>query len=361
MEGSSRLKRLGLILLLLSLNARAADVAFVFVGEPDPSGADEAFLKLGASRGAATAREQLGTVAEDPRARLSKAIEAYARLQLPDARARLDALEAEVASSGGAGLDRGALIELFATRAAVRVAGGDDGGAWDDLLQVAAFAPSRPLDPARFPPRVIETERRAAQSLSASGKLSVTASDASIFVDGLDAGRGSVEVVVPAGRHFVRAERAGFSPSGRTIEVSANGASLTIALSARPAPPVDLFVRRAQLAGARRVLGAYIGAKSGAAVLELLLADVASGVVRSRVSLELGARLSESALASAVDALLPPPPAEHRHVPWYKRPLVWGIVGGVVAATALSVGLGVGLGGDHVDGWSIRVDLKGAR
>jgi hypothetical protein len=355
------LKRLGLILILITTNARAGDAAFVFVGEPDPSGADEAFLKLGVARGAPVAREQPGSVAEDPRARLQKAIEAYARLQLPDARARLDALEAEVAASGGAGLDRGELVELFATRAAVRSAAGDEGATWDDLLQVAAFAPSRPLDPARFPPRLVETERRAAESLSTSGKLMVSASDASIFVDGLDVGRGQIEVVVPAGRHFVRAARAGFSPSGRTVEVSAQGASLTIPLSARAAPPIDLFVQRAQMAGSRRVLGAYIGARNGGAVLELLLAEVATGVVRGRVTLDVGARLSESALESAVDALLPPPPTEHPRAPWYKRPLVWGIVGGVVAATALSVGLGVGLGGDHVAGFSIRVDLKGAR
>ena len=46
-------------------------------------------------------------------------------------------------------------------------------------------------------------------------------------------------------------------------------------------------------------------------------------------------------------------------LPWYRRPLVWGIAGGV-AVTALGVGLGVGLSTGQT-GVVTRVDLGPAR
>src|SRR5262245_31922789 len=108
------LKRLSLLVFVIGV-AHAAEPAVVFVGEADPSGADEALLALAKSRGLPAAREEISSLAEEPRTRLKKAVEAFARLQLPDARARLDALEGEAAASGAAGLQRGELIELFAT------------------------------------------------------------------------------------------------------------------------------------------------------------------------------------------------------------------------------------------------------
>jgi hypothetical protein len=354
------LKRFAL-LLFLAAAARAATPALVFVGDADPSGADEALLALGRSRGAPVAREPLGNLGEEPRARLAKAVEAFARLLLPDARARLDALEGEAAASGAAGLTRGELVELFATRATLRLTAGNEGGAWDDLLQVAAFSPGRPLDPARFPPRVLETERRAAEALAAGGKLAFSAvpADATLFVDGLAQGRGTVELVLPAGRHFVRAERAGFTGAGHTVEISPQGmpASLSLTLQPRPAPPVKSFIERATQ---KQVVGAWIGARDNVAVLELALIEVATGQVRGRASLPLGPALTDSALATALDVLVPPsstaPPP-----PLYKRPWLWAVVGGVAAAAALSIGLGVGLSSHHIDGFSARVDLQGAR
>jgi hypothetical protein len=363
-HAAPRLKRCCLLLFALLFGfggvAHAADTAFVFVGENDPSGADEAFLRLGRNRDLPTAREQPGRLQEPPRARLAKAVEAYARLQLDDARARLDSLESEVAATGGAGLDRGELIELFATRAAVRFAAGNEAQAWDDLLQVAAFAPARPLDPARFPPRVIETEKRAAEALAAGGKLSagVTPADADLFVDGLAVGRGAAEAVLPAGRHFVRAERPGFTSAGKTLEIARGGdAQVALTLASRSAPAVGEFTRAAAVLGARRVVGGFIGARGDAPTLELLYVGTTGGDVRARAQLDV-ARLTTAELEAAVDRMVPPPSDKR---PWFKRPLVWGLVGGGLAAAALAVGLGVGLSGGHVAGWSAHVDLTGTR
>jgi hypothetical protein len=349
-ECCADLKRLLLVIASAASVAHAAPPALVFAGDADPSGADEALLALGRARGMTVTRERVGNLAEEPRARLQKAVEAFARLQLADARARFDALESEVAATGGLGLTRGELIELFATRATMRVTAGNDGGAWDDLLQVAAFSPARPLDPARFPPRVLELERRATEALAAGGKLTVTTTpgDAALFVDGLAAGR---ELVVPAGRHFVRAERAGFEGAGRTVEVTPAGASVSLALSPRAAPPMEMF-------RGPRVVGAWIGARDGAAVLEL--AHVRDGRVSARTSVTLGPRLTEPALAAALELLVPPESTAPRK-PVYKRAWFWGVIGGAAAAAALAVGLGVGLGGGHVDGYSVRVGLGGTR
>ena len=87
-----------------------------------------------------------------------------------------------------------------------------------------------------------------------------------------------------------------------------------------------------------------------------------SGRVLGRTTLPVDAELTSGALAAAVYGLLGD---EERHgvaplaVPWYRRPLVWGLAGGV-AAVALGVGLGVGLG-TRDSGVPTRVDLGAAR
>jgi hypothetical protein len=337
------LSRIALFIVLMTAAASAAEpasTAFVFAGEPDPSGADETFLRLGRARQRPSQREQPARLEEEPRARLQRAIEAYVRMQLAD----------------------GELVELFATRAAVRSAAGNEAGTWDDLLQVAAFSAARPLDPARFPPRVVDTERRAAATLAVSGKLRLSAApaDAVVLIDGLVLGRGAVEVVLPAGRHFVRAERAGFSSAGRSVEVGAAGLSLSLSLSARPAPPSELFTRAAAVLGARRVVGAWIGAHGEIAVLELAVVDGATGEVRARSQVEV-ARLTDSALAAAVESIAPAPTRSPPPRPWQRRPWVWIVAGGLTSAIALGVGLGVGLSGERAGGWSAHIDLRGAR
>jgi hypothetical protein len=359
---------------LMSAGARAqnspSETAFVYFGEPDPTGVDQSFLALGRRRGAQIAREtpgQLGGGA--PSAELMRALTAYGELRFAEAIQILDALEREVVPRGGGGLSQGELVDLHAYRAAARMASGDEAGAWDDLIAVAVLGASRPLDPARFSPRLVEAARRAAQTIGPSARLVVTATpdDALLIVDGQLLGRGRVEAALPPGAHLVRAERAGFRASGRLIELAAAGAEARLALDPAPAPTVAQLAARAAQLGVRRAIAAFVIADQGRAAVELALVDVRAARVEGRARLADDERLTTADLVAAVDGLWgaaaaeEPRPRARPPAPWYRRPVVWGVVAGVAAASALAVGLGVGLSGGHEPGFAARVDLGPAR
>jgi hypothetical protein len=343
--------------------ARANELAFVWWGEADPSGVDQAFLALARRRGAAAIRETPGRATDEPlTARLARALALQQSLDLKGAIAAFDEVEREAVARGGGTLSEGELTDLYAHRAGAHSALGDDADAWNDLVEAAALAPGRALDPARFPPRLIEASRRAREALPPAGTLIVVAqpSDAVIIVDGQLYGRGRVEVPRPSGRHFVRAERAGFIASGRVVESGAGSTEVRVTLAAAPSPSAAEIARRGALAEAGRTVGGYIAGGAHAAVMLVLVER--GGRVLGKSSLPVDEQLTSGALAGAVDALIgdgdrrgtAPPP-----VAWYRRPLLWGIAGGVAAA-ALGVGLGVGLA-NRDSGVGTRVDLGPAK
>jgi hypothetical protein len=106
------------------------------------------------------------TSAPTPRAPawLSTAQQELAALSFSAALSALDAAVAEVALTGGAGLDARSLDDLFLLRA---VAGFRLGEAtrvrsWDDFIRAATLASERVLDAGRFAPAVVEAWERAA-------------------------------------------------------------------------------------------------------------------------------------------------------------------------------------------------------
>jgi hypothetical protein len=340
--------------------------AFVFWGEPDPTGVDQSFLALGRRRGATVVRETPGRLGDEPAAgALADAVAAYQALKLDEAEAALDALEREAVARGGGRLTQGELVDLYAYRAAARMARGDEAAAWDDLLALARLAPGRPLDPARFAPRLVEAERRVAQSVPPPAALALGTDppDALVIVDGVLLGRGRVETHVVPGPHFVRAERPGFTASGRVADVPPSGASVELRLEARAAPSAADLARRGAAAGAGEVMGAWVSARDGQARVELARVEVAGARIAARAALADDEQLTSTALAAAVESLAPveAPPRPRAPPPWYRRPLVWGLVAGGAAAVALGVGLGVGLGSSTPSGASARVDLGAAR
>jgi hypothetical protein len=354
---------------LVPATARAADLAFVWFGEPDPSGVDQAFLALGRRRGAPSLRESPGRLGDEPLAgRLARAVAAAQALDLKGALAGFDEVEREVVARGGADLSEGELVDLYTSRAGAHAAMGDEGDAWSDLVQAAVLAPTRPLDPARFPPRLVEAARRAAQAAAmtrARLAVSVQPDDASIIVDGQLLGRGRVELTLPAGRHFVRGERAGFVAAARVVAIGEAGGEVRLTLAAATAPTAAELARRGALAASARTLGAFVSARDGRPELTLMLVG-GKGTVEGRRALAADATLTTATLAAAVDALLgdeaaraavatsaPPPP-------WWRRAWVWGVAGGVAGATAIAVGLGVGLG-TRGHGTDVHVDLGPAR
>jgi hypothetical protein len=362
---SALLARVALLLALVSPAWAEPRTAFLWWGEPDPSGADQAFLSLARRRGAQALRETPGQLGTDgASARLQRAVAAYQAMKLDDTLRELDALERELLPTGGGGLGQGELVDLHAYRAAARLARGDEAAAWDDLVAVARLAPGRPLDPARFPPRVIEAARRAADSLPARATLTVSATpdDALLIVDGQLLGRGRVEVSVPPGAHLVRAERSGFRAAGQVVEVPAGGTEVKLAPEPVTPPTTQELARRGALAGAVQLVAAWVEAKDGAAQIVVDRIDPATGLSLRRTSVRDDAQITATALASAVDQLIvgDEPPVTLTRRPWWKSPVLWGVVGGLSAA-ALGVGLGVGLGVSHENGSTARVDLGAAR
>lgn len=355
---------IGLLLLASAAGvARANELAFVWWGEPDPSGVDQAFLALARRRGAAAVREMPGRPSDEPlTAALARAMSLERSLDFKGAIAAFDEVERDAAARGGGTLSEGELTDLYAHRAGAHSALGDDAEAWNDLVEAAALAPARALDPARFPPRLIEASRRARESLPAPGTLVVVAqpSDAVVIVDGQLYGRGRVEVPRPPGRHFVRAERAGFVAAARVVESGAGTTEVRLTLAAAPSPSAAELARRGALAEATRTVGGYVSGGTHAAVT-LVLVD-RSGRTLGKSSLPVDADLTSGALAAAVDGLVGDgdrgaiiEPAR----PWYRRAFVWGIAGAVTAA-ALGVGLGVGLS-QRESGVGTRIDLGPAR
>ena len=343
--------------------AHANELAFVWWGEPDPSGVDQAFLALARRRGAAAVRETPGRASDEPlTARLARALQLQQSLDLKGAIAAFDELERDAVARGGGTLSEGELTDLYAHRAGAHAALGDDADAWDDLLEAAALAPGRALDPARFPPRLIEASRRAREALPAPGTLAVTVqpADAVVIVDGQLYGKGHVEVARSPGRHFVRAERAGFVSSGRVVESRAGTTEVKLTLAPAVPPSAADLARRGAVVDAERIVGGYIAGGAHASVTMMFVDR--SGKLLGRESVPIDADLTTGALGAMVDALIgdserkgaPPLP-----VAWYKRPLVWGLAAGVAAA-ALGVGLGVGLG-TRESGVGTRVDLGPAR
>ena len=340
--------------------------AFLWWGEPDPTGADEAFLSLARRRGASALREVPGQLAAGTGAtRLQHAVATYQALKLDAALAELDALEREIAPSGGGGLGQGELVDLHAYRAAARIARGDDAAAWDDLLAVARLAPGRPLDPARFAPRLIDAARRAAQSVGAPVHLasSTAPDDALVILDGQLVGRGHVAASAAPGAHLVRAERSGFRAAGQVVEVTPSGGDAHLTLSAEVAPSPAELARRAALSGATEVLAAWVERRDGSAEIALERLDTKTSRRLGRAAVPDNQQLTATALASAVDGLIVSVDAQGPATPrirWWRRPLTWGLAGGV-AAIALGVGLGVGLGVSHETGTRASVDLGAAR
>src|SRR5262249_53969513 len=155
--------------------------------------------------------------------------------------------------------------------------------------------------------------------------------DAVIIVDGQLYGKGHVEVPRPAGRHFVRAERAGFVAAGRVVETGsgATGSSATeakLTLTPAPAPSALELARRGTLANGARAVGAFVGGGQRA-TLTLLYVD-AAGRTLGKSTLPVDDQLTSGALAAAVDALVGSVAGEtvaRAPQPWWRRPWVWAV------------------------------------
>ena len=269
---------------------------------------------------------------------LEAALGEYAAFRFADALLRLDELARLADARGGGDLDQQQLTQIYLYRGLARLEVGPTEAAWDDLVRAARLDPTRVIDPARFPPRVVTAFRRAAAEVAQLPRTEVEVGappGATLRVDGrvVDG-----SIAVTAGPHFVSVAAAGYEPWAAVVVVSGAHERLQPPLRAVEPPDGDRLIALTRERAPRRILlGALVRGGDGWRFVarELSLAD--GKTVSDAVT------LGATPVALAVDGLLqrvspllvaasPPPPR-----PLYRRWWVWAAAGGVAAALAVVI------------------------
>ncbi len=156
--------------------------------------------------------------------------------------ATLNDAAAEVAASGGGGLDAAALSDLFLYRAWA-IARADfnkehvpeptaRAQAFSELLRAVMLTPNRALNPQQFPPVVLQDWGRAVAEAAArpQGTLLVqTAPEALVTCDGGAPISGPATFAgLTQGDHLIRIEEPGWAPWGATVSVNAPSVQLHV-------------------------------------------------------------------------------------------------------------------------------------
>jgi hypothetical protein len=257
---------------------------------------------------------------------LQRGLAAYDALKLDEARAVLDQARDLADRTGAAGLTMAQLSDIFLYRGLVRAQSGDDTAAWDELVTAIVVDPSRELDPARFPPKIVEQFRRARDTLlhdrpAAELQIDVPAGCTS-YVDGAAS---SGKEHKHTGAHWIRVACADRTPWGQRIDLTTLGAH--VAPDPSPyAPPSDAeLLVQARVAGARALVVAEVHGVVATARLVTL-----DGRERDRRTVGISKDLAP--LAVAVGDLLTPP-NDRRH--WYQSRWVWAAGAAALAAIVL--------------------------
>lgn len=284
--------------------------------------------------GAAMIDRSPAPAAAPPTARLvERGIAAYDALQLADAARLLDEARALADRTGGAGLEKAALSDLFLYRALVKTQGGDP-TAWDELVTATIVAPTRVLDPGRFPPRVVGELERARATLAdrATAQLTIAApAGCSVRVDGVAAGRATGPDPIAAGTrlvgpHWIDATCPDRAPWGTRIELT--GDTLITARNAPQAPPsLDDMLIQARTAGARAFVALEL--RDRIATVRLVGID---GRELDRRTVAIAGTLAPA--APLVRALLVP--VVETAPRWYRSRWVWA-AGAALLAVAIAI------------------------
>lgn len=293
-----------------------------------PVGTDPA---LGAAVAAAAAdagatfvdRSPLPVPAPDVAALVSAGRQAYDDLRFDEAVTTLDRAALGLDHTGGAGLPRATLLELFLYRALARIQTGDERRAWDDLVQAARLDPHHVLDPARFPTRAVDALTRAQATVSsgARGRLAVSGGErCALTVDGVAT---TAPVELTAGAHWLAAACADRPDWGQRVEVRGD----TRVVAPAPRPPGD----DASLIQLRAVGGAALLAVDVHGAVAALRTVSVDGRERERAS----AGVAPTELAAAVAAQLAPAATPGPRRPWYRSRWAWAAAGAAVATAIL--------------------------
>ncbi|MDB4961297.1 MAG: hypothetical protein JWP01_1296, partial [Myxococcales bacterium] len=245
---------------------------------------------------------------------LRRGISAYDALQIADAVKFLDDARAAADRTGGAGLSQTELSDLFLYRGLVKAQQGDATGAWDELTTSVIVAPTRVLDPARFPPRVAAELERARIAVAGRGTASVAVdapTGCATTIDGIDAGRAAATRII--GPHWLHVTCVDRSPWGVRVEIT--GDTVIAARNPPIAPPSDdEMLIQARTAGAQAFV--TVALKDRIATVRLVGSD---GRERDRRTVTVTTGLGPVATVVR-DLLVPVSTGQTR---WYQSKWAW--------------------------------------
>lgn len=298
----------------------AADLVIVWA----PGARVEPVATVARDAGAAVIdRSPTPAIRADTASTVKRGIAAYDALQIADAVKLLDDAREAADRSGGNGLSQTELSDLFLYRALVKTQQGDATGAWDDLVASVIIAPTRVIDPARFPPRVAAEIDRARIAVEGRGMATLTVDAPQgciVVIDGVPAAGSPVPRII--GPHWVNVACTDRSPWGARIEVTAS-ATVTARNAPIAAPTADEVLIQARTAGARAFV--WIEVANGIATARLIGAD---GREFDRRSAAVTTTLAP--IVVSVREMLAPPRVVETH--WYQSKWVWAAGAAVIAA-----------------------------
>jgi hypothetical protein len=313
-------------------------------GEVPPAARARAAFVDAATRRGARVVDAVETAPHEPALApaLAVALGDYAAFRFADALAKLDELARLADAHGGGELDDRQLSEIYLYRGLSRLEVGPAEAAWEDLVRAARLDPTRVIDPARFPPRVVAAYRRAVAEAAqlAHAELEVTAPEGSeVRVDGRVLSGGATAVAV--GPHLVRVIAAGYEPWAAVVTVTGARERLQPPLRRYEPPDADRLLQLTrERAPARILAGAVVRGERGWRFGARLLSTADGKVVSD------GAPFDDSPIAATVDRvvgrLLPiETTARPAAPPLYRRWWVWVAAGGVAAALAVVIPVSV--------------------
>jgi hypothetical protein len=270
---------------------------------------------------------------------LQAAIADYAGFRFAPAIAALDELQRLVDARGGGDLDARQLSEVYLYRGLARLELGPAEAAWDDLVRAARLDPGRPLDPARFPPKVLAAWKRAVAEVAQlpRAELQVIApAGASVRIDGHPV---SGAATVIAGAHFVAVDADGYEPWAQVVPV-AGPQRIEPPLRTWQPPDGDRLLALAREKSAEKVLlGALVRHPDGWRFVARAIAAADGKTVSD------GVVVGDQPLSTQVLALarrLIPPPLSANAPTKKSRWWIWATVGASVAA-ALVIAIPIGV------------------
>lgn len=303
-----------------------------------PGASSQPIQMVGRARGVAMIDRSPAPPATPETARwIGEGRTAYDAIKLAEAQAALDEAKHQAETSGAAGLSRVQLSDLFLYRGLVRIAQGDEAGAWDEIVEALVIYPSRTLDPSQYAPKVSALLERAQKDVADKHPNSRLAVDAPAgCTTSIDGEPVAGAVLRPAGPHFVRVTCADAAPYATRLDLPPTDTSIQPSI-VRYSPPSDTEILiQARAAAARAVITVEL--HDTIATIRLLSAD---GLERDRRTTAI-TRGELAPVARIVDELLAPAIVAH---PWYRSKWAW-VAGAVVVTAAIVIPITAAIASD---------------